>query len=132
MRKLLVLLLFSVPSYATSIFYEYIELESDDFKKLKIFASNGNRTTAIHDFFVHVPNSLDGNKLQSVSLKLWNAQHMLFSALSEFSVYNKESRSAFPVSLKVDAGTRVKATLCYAHKCLDINSISSLPIADAE
>lgn len=132
MRNFLVLLLFSIPSYATSIFYEYIELKSDDFKKLEIFASNGNRTTEIHDFFVHVPSLLDGHKLESVSLELWKDQHMLFSALSEFSVYNKGSRSAFPVSLKIDSETRVKATLCYAHKCLDINSVSTLPIKDAE
>lgn len=132
MRNLLVLLLFSIPSYATSIFYEYIELKGDDFKKLEIFASNGNRTTEIHDFFVHVPNLLDGNQLESVTLELWEDQRFLFSALSEFSVYNKGSRSAFPVSLKVDSATRVKATLCYAHKCLDIKSINTLPIKDAE
>ncbi|MDP4484581.1 MULTISPECIES: hypothetical protein [Pseudoalteromonas] len=57
---------------------------------------------------------------------------MLFASSSEFSIYNEGSRSAFPVSLKVDTGIRVKATLCYAHKCLDINSISTLPIKDAE
>jgi hypothetical protein len=132
MRKLLILLLFSIPSYATSVFYEFIELKSDDYKKLKIFASNGNRSTEIHEFFVHAPNSLDGNKLQSISLELWQDQEMLFSSLSEFSIYNEGSRSAFPVTLKVDTGVRVKATLCYANKCLEINSVSTLPIKDAE
>lgn len=132
MRKLLIFLLFSVPSYATSVFYEFIELKSSDFKKLNIFASNGSRSTEIHEFFVHAPNSLNGNKLQSVSLELWQDQQMLFASSSEFSIYNEGSRSAFPVSLKVDTGIRVKATLCYAHKCLDINSISTLPIKDAE
>lgn len=81
---------------------------------------------------MHAPNSLNGNKLQSVSLELWQDQQMLFASSSEFSIYNEGSRSAFPVSLKVDTGIRVKATLCYAHKCLDINSISTLPIKDAE
>jgi hypothetical protein len=136
MRNFLAFCFFvSMCASASMPFYEHIKLEKSDFERLEIYTLQpGNKDKDPKGIWVEVPAIYKNFPLKSVAIYLWDNKKLILSVTPEFGLlYENKSRASIPILFDTKSKLRVALSMCFDKSswnivCLDINSITSLPI----